>query len=190
MDQVIVELKAVDQVLPIHEAQLLSYVKLSGCKVGLLINFKVKLLKEGVRRFVNLNCAEIHFLCGLRGLCGSFCELPLTCTSTFGLLHRRQARRRDGGRRYEQVTRAFRTDRRRRRKCPTSASTSSISACTAVCAGFTSTASRAVAIRRATLPPWPTSSTRATSSRSASPSLGDSSLRGPQRSASRRQRLT
>ncbi len=52
-DQVIVELKAVDQVLPIHEAQLLSYVKLSGCKVGLLINFKVKLLKDGVRRFVD-----------------------------------------------------------------------------------------------------------------------------------------
>ena len=52
-DQVIVELKAVEQVLPIHEAQLLSYVKLSGCKVGLLINFKVKLLKEGIRRLVN-----------------------------------------------------------------------------------------------------------------------------------------
>ena len=52
-DQVIVELKAVEQVLPIHEAQLVSYLKLSGCKVGLLINFKVKLLKDGIRRFAN-----------------------------------------------------------------------------------------------------------------------------------------
>ena len=52
-NQVIVELKAVEAVLPIHEAQLLSYVRLSGCKVGLLINFKAKLLKEGIRRFVN-----------------------------------------------------------------------------------------------------------------------------------------
>lgn len=51
--QVIVELKAVEHVKPIHEAQLLSYLKLSGCAVGLLINFNVKLLKDGIRRFVN-----------------------------------------------------------------------------------------------------------------------------------------
>jgi GxxExxY protein len=51
-EQVIVELKTVEQLLPIHEAQLLSYVRLSGCKIGLLINFNVKLLKDGVRRFV------------------------------------------------------------------------------------------------------------------------------------------
>lgn len=49
---VIVELKAVDQLLPIHEAQLLSYLKLSGCRVGLLINFNVRLLKDGIRRLV------------------------------------------------------------------------------------------------------------------------------------------
>ncbi len=49
---VIVELKAVEQLLPIHEAQLLSYLKLSGCRVGLLINFNVRLLKNGIRRFV------------------------------------------------------------------------------------------------------------------------------------------
>ena len=49
---VIVELKAVDRVEPIHEAQLLSYLKLSGCKVGLLINFNVKVLKDGIRRRV------------------------------------------------------------------------------------------------------------------------------------------
>ena len=49
---VIVELKAVDKLLPIHEAQVLSYLKLSGCKIGLLINFNVKVLKNGIRRLV------------------------------------------------------------------------------------------------------------------------------------------
>jgi GxxExxY protein len=49
---VIVEIKAVDSLAPIHEAQLLSYLKLSGCKVGLLINFNVTVLKNGVRRVV------------------------------------------------------------------------------------------------------------------------------------------
>ena len=52
-DAVIVEVKAVDQVSPIHRAQLLSYLKLSGCKVGLLINFNVDILKKGVHRVVN-----------------------------------------------------------------------------------------------------------------------------------------
>ena len=51
--EVIVEIKSAEQLLPIHEAQLLSYLKLSGCKVGLLINFNVKVLKDGIRRFVN-----------------------------------------------------------------------------------------------------------------------------------------
>ena len=50
-DQVIVEIKSVANIVAIHEAQLLSYLKLSNCKYGLLINFNVKLLKEGVRRF-------------------------------------------------------------------------------------------------------------------------------------------
>jgi len=50
---VIVELKSVEKLLPIHEAQLLSYLKLSGIKVGLLINFNVKLLKTGIKRMVN-----------------------------------------------------------------------------------------------------------------------------------------
>ncbi|MBM3152015.1 MAG: GxxExxY protein [Chloroflexi bacterium] len=45
--------RAVDALTPVHEAQLLSYLKLSGCKVGLLINFNVKLLKNGIRRIVN-----------------------------------------------------------------------------------------------------------------------------------------
>ncbi|MGD9722501.1 MAG: GxxExxY protein [Pirellulales bacterium] len=50
---VVVELKAVDKLLPIHEAQLLSYLKLSGCQVGLLINFHVPRLKDGIKRMVN-----------------------------------------------------------------------------------------------------------------------------------------
>ena len=50
--KVIIELKAVERLEPIHEAQLLSYLKLSGCKVGLLINFNVKVLKNGIRRLV------------------------------------------------------------------------------------------------------------------------------------------
>jgi GxxExxY protein len=52
-DSVIVEIKAVDQLAPIHQAQLLSYLKLADCKVGLLINFNVKLLKNGIRRVVS-----------------------------------------------------------------------------------------------------------------------------------------
>ncbi len=50
---VIVELKAVDNMHPIHEAQVISYLKLSGKKVGLLINFNVKLLKDGIKRLIN-----------------------------------------------------------------------------------------------------------------------------------------
>lgn len=52
-DQVIVEVKAVDGLAPIHQAQLLSYLKLSGLEVGLLINFNVKVLKQGICRMVN-----------------------------------------------------------------------------------------------------------------------------------------
>jgi GxxExxY protein len=52
-ETVIVEVKAIDRLLPIHQAQLLSYLKLSGCKVGLLINFNVRVLKDGIRRVVN-----------------------------------------------------------------------------------------------------------------------------------------
>ncbi len=51
-DKVIVELKSVEKVLPIHEAQLLTYMKLSNVSVGLRINFNVKLLKNGIKRFV------------------------------------------------------------------------------------------------------------------------------------------
>jgi GxxExxY protein len=51
-EQVIVEPKVVEQFTPVHEAQVLSYLKFSGCQIGLLINFNVKLLKNGVRRFI------------------------------------------------------------------------------------------------------------------------------------------
>jgi len=49
-NQVIVEVKAVSVLTSIHEAQLLSYLKLTECEIGLLINFNVKVLKEGIRR--------------------------------------------------------------------------------------------------------------------------------------------
>jgi GxxExxY protein len=50
-EQVIVEIKSVSNIVPIHEAQLLSYLKLSDCKLGLFINFNVKILKDGIQRF-------------------------------------------------------------------------------------------------------------------------------------------
>jgi len=50
---VVVEIKSVEAIAPVHEAQTLSYLRLSGCKVALLINFNVFALKDGIRRFVN-----------------------------------------------------------------------------------------------------------------------------------------
>jgi len=52
-NQVVVELKAVETVLPIHEAQLITYLKLGGWQVGLLINSNIDLLKRGVKRLTN-----------------------------------------------------------------------------------------------------------------------------------------
>jgi GxxExxY protein len=51
-DAVIVELKAVEQVIPLHEAQLLTYLKLTGLRLGFLINFNTVLLKQGLKRMV------------------------------------------------------------------------------------------------------------------------------------------
>ena len=51
-DEIIIELKSVEGLLPIHEAQLFTYLKLSGKQVGLLINFNVVLLKDGIKRRV------------------------------------------------------------------------------------------------------------------------------------------
>ena len=52
-DEVIVEIKSVAKLLPIHTAQLLTYLKLSGCTVGLLMNFNETLMKKGIIRLVN-----------------------------------------------------------------------------------------------------------------------------------------
>ena len=51
-NKIIVEIKAVDGLAPIHEAQLLTYLRLSGKRVGLLVNFNVPLLKDGIKRMV------------------------------------------------------------------------------------------------------------------------------------------
>ncbi len=50
---VVIEVKSVDAIAPIHEAQVITYLKLSGCKLALMINFNVNVLKDGIRRFVN-----------------------------------------------------------------------------------------------------------------------------------------
>ena len=52
-NKLIVELKACESLEPIHDAQLLTYLKLSGIKIGLLINFNVPVLKEGIKRLAN-----------------------------------------------------------------------------------------------------------------------------------------
>jgi GxxExxY protein len=50
---VVVEVKSVEALAPIHEAQIITYLKLSGCKLGLLINFNVPVVKDGIHRFIN-----------------------------------------------------------------------------------------------------------------------------------------
>jgi GxxExxY protein len=49
---VLIELKSVEHLAPIHEAQVISYLKLSGLRLGLLINFNVRVLKDGIKRFI------------------------------------------------------------------------------------------------------------------------------------------
>jgi GxxExxY protein len=49
-DKVILELKSVEQLSPLHDAQLLTYLRLSGCRIGLLINFNTVSLTDGIRR--------------------------------------------------------------------------------------------------------------------------------------------
>jgi len=51
-DLIVIENKAVESLLPIHQAQLLTYLKLSGCKIGFILNWNVKLMKNGIRRVV------------------------------------------------------------------------------------------------------------------------------------------
>jgi GxxExxY protein len=50
--KVVVELKTVESFQPVHEAQLITYLRLTGCKVGLLVNFNVPVLKRGIKRMV------------------------------------------------------------------------------------------------------------------------------------------
>ncbi|GAA0871400.1 GxxExxY protein [Gangjinia marincola] len=52
-DKVIIEIKSVEHVLPVHSKQLLTYLKLTGLKLGLLINFNESLIKNGIKRIVN-----------------------------------------------------------------------------------------------------------------------------------------
>jgi GxxExxY protein len=52
-DEIILELKSFDSIMAVHEAQIISYLKLANKRLGFLINFNVPLLKEGFRRFVN-----------------------------------------------------------------------------------------------------------------------------------------
>ncbi len=51
-ERVVVELKCVEKILPIHEAQLLTYIKLSGLRTGLILNFHTHVLKDGIKRLV------------------------------------------------------------------------------------------------------------------------------------------
>lgn len=51
-DAVVLELKAVERILPVHEAQIYSYLKMSGLPLGFLVNFNVPLIKDGIRRFI------------------------------------------------------------------------------------------------------------------------------------------
>lgn len=50
---IVVEAKTVETILPVHESQLLTYLKISNCKLGLLLNFKTKHLKDGIKRIIN-----------------------------------------------------------------------------------------------------------------------------------------
>jgi GxxExxY protein len=52
-NKIIVELKCVDKILPVHEAQLLTYLKLTNLQVGLILNFYVPVMKDGIKRLVS-----------------------------------------------------------------------------------------------------------------------------------------
>ncbi len=52
-DELLLEIKSVERLLPVHEAQVLTYLKFSGIGKGLLLNFNTKVLKDGIKRFVN-----------------------------------------------------------------------------------------------------------------------------------------
>jgi GxxExxY protein len=52
-NEIVLELKSVEEILPVHEAQLISYLKLADKRLGFLVNFDVPLMKNGIKRFVN-----------------------------------------------------------------------------------------------------------------------------------------
>ncbi|MBA7659976.1 hypothetical protein ES703_67975 [subsurface metagenome] len=52
-DKVLIEIKSVENIIPMHKKQVLTYLKLSGIKLGLLVNFNVELIKNGITRIVN-----------------------------------------------------------------------------------------------------------------------------------------
>jgi len=52
-DKVIIEIKSVEAIAPVHQKQLLTYLKITGCKLGLLVNFNEALIKDGIQRIVN-----------------------------------------------------------------------------------------------------------------------------------------
>ena len=52
-ESIIIENKSVQSILPLHEAQLLTYLRLSDCKLGFLVNWNVPLIKDGIKRMVN-----------------------------------------------------------------------------------------------------------------------------------------
>jgi GxxExxY protein len=51
-EKIIIEVKSVDALIPVHMAQIMTYLKLSGCRIGLLINFNVSFLKDGIKRII------------------------------------------------------------------------------------------------------------------------------------------
>ena len=78
-DSVIIEIKAVDALLPIHKAQLLTYLRASGKRTGLLINFNVVMLKDGIRRVLN---GYPPSPCDVRALRDSVVEAQVTPQET------------------------------------------------------------------------------------------------------------
>ena len=52
-DKLLIEVKAVESLCDVHKAQVITYLKLTGCKLGLLVNFNVALIKDGIKRIVN-----------------------------------------------------------------------------------------------------------------------------------------
>ena len=52
LDEILLELKSVEALSPVHEAQLMTYLRMTGCRIGFLMNFNTKLLKDGITRRV------------------------------------------------------------------------------------------------------------------------------------------